>query len=67
VSLARPGGNGTGITAEGNQLAAKRLELLTLITPGARRIAYLMNSSSPVEAGRVQAAKSAAHTLLSLA
>lgn len=45
-SLARPGGNVTGITVDaGAELHGKRLSLLREIRPGATRLAYL--SSSP--------------------
>lgn len=63
ASLARPGGRATGVTAEGNELIAKRLELLKLALPKVRRIMYLMNSSSPVEHQRVSSATQAARTL----
>jgi putative tryptophan/tyrosine transport system substrate-binding protein len=63
ASLARPGGKATGITAESNQLSAKRLELLKAAVPKARRIIYLMNTSSPVERQHVEAIKQAARTL----
>ncbi|MFZ2648687.1 MAG: ABC transporter substrate-binding protein [Burkholderiaceae bacterium] len=42
-SLARPGGNVTGILiAPDGTLAGKRLELLTLMVPKTKRVAYLM-------------------------
>jgi putative ABC transport system substrate-binding protein len=63
TSLARPGGNASGVTAEGNLLAAKRLELLTEALPAARRFGYLMNSSSPIESLRLGSAKKAAAAL----
>jgi putative ABC transport system substrate-binding protein len=43
ASLARPGGNLTGAIAIGNELIAKRLELLSQLVPRARVIALLVN------------------------
>jgi putative ABC transport system substrate-binding protein len=40
-SLARPGGNVTGISNLGNELLGKRLELLAFAAPAARRVAFL--------------------------
>ena len=42
-SLARPGGNITGLTNSGEELETKRLELLTRVAPSATRIANLVN------------------------
>ena len=41
TSLARPGGNITGLTFLGPELAAKRLDLLKQAVPGASRVAVL--------------------------
>ena len=43
ASLARPGGNLTGVSFIANELTAKRLELLSELVPGAGVIALLMN------------------------
>jgi putative tryptophan/tyrosine transport system substrate-binding protein len=40
-SLAHPGGNTTGVSAFGNELDGKRLEILMELAPDARRIAIL--------------------------
>ena len=41
VSLARPGGNVTGLSALSNELGTKRLEILTDAVPRLSRVAYL--------------------------
>ena len=45
-SLARPGGNVTGLTSIGRELQAKRVEILAEILPKPARIAALMNMSN---------------------
>jgi putative ABC transport system substrate-binding protein len=42
-SLARPGANVTGVTAIGQALNTKRLELIKEAVPGARRVGVIMN------------------------
>jgi putative ABC transport system substrate-binding protein len=46
-SLARPGGNVTGLTYFQPELAAKRLELLKEIMPGLTDVGILLNSTNP--------------------
>jgi putative ABC transport system substrate-binding protein len=43
TSLARPDGNLTGVNFFNTELAAKRLELLRALVPGAKRVAVLVN------------------------
>jgi ABC-type uncharacterized transport system substrate-binding protein len=62
ASLARPGGNVTGLSNQAVDVAGKRLELLREVVPGLRRLAVLANVSNPVsglEMGEVQAAAKA--------
>jgi putative ABC transport system substrate-binding protein len=47
ASLGHPGGNATGVTGLGAELAAKRLELLHEMLPMATRIAFLVNPGNP--------------------
>jgi putative ABC transport system substrate-binding protein len=59
ASLARPGGNVTGLSIQATDLAAKRLELLREIVPGFGRLAVIANADSPntkLEMDEVQAA-----------
>jgi len=46
-SLARPGGNLTGLTVLSPELAGKRLELLREAVPAASRVAVVWNPSNP--------------------
>ena len=57
ASLARPGGNVTGLSAQATDLASKRLELLREFVTGIRRLAILGNAGYPaavLEMGEVQ-------------
>ena len=47
ASLARPGGNVTGVTAQARDLAPKCMELLRDAVPGITRVAVLTNSLRP--------------------
>jgi putative tryptophan/tyrosine transport system substrate-binding protein len=47
ASLARPGGNATGVTLLQDQLASKRLELLKEAAPRISRVAFLWNPDHP--------------------
>jgi ABC-type uncharacterized transport system substrate-binding protein len=64
ASLARPGGNATGINFLNQETVAKQLELLHELVPKAVRIGLLVNPSNPVNAeATVRAAPDAARAL----
>jgi putative ABC transport system substrate-binding protein len=48
TSLARPGGNATGLNFFTAEVNAKRLGLLRELLPAARRVAMLMNPTNPI-------------------
>ncbi len=62
-SLARPGGNITGITNIGAELTGKRLEILKEIVPTASRIAVLVNPDNPNAPPQMRSAEAAARSL----
>src|SRR5262245_30638783 len=62
VSLAHPGGNVTGVTDFGSELAMKGVELLHSIVPKATRIAVLM-SDNPVHPSQLKLIQDAAQHL----
>ena len=47
-SLARPGGNVTGLSIELTESVGKRLELLREVVPGLHRLAILFNAADPL-------------------
>jgi len=61
-SLAKPGGNTTGVSILATELDAKRLEILKQILPSARRLALLRDPTNSVPA-RVQAVADTAQAL----
>jgi putative ABC transport system substrate-binding protein len=63
ASLARPGGNVTGITDQSAELSAKRLELLREAVPSASRIAVLWNADDRAMTYRYREIEKAAGTL----
>jgi putative ABC transport system substrate-binding protein len=60
ASLNRPGGNITGVTTMGNEVAAKRLGLLHELLPKAARFAALFNPTSPYVDSLIAEARTAA-------
>lgn len=61
ASLARPGGNITGLSLQQSELAGKRLELLRDVVPGLRRAGTMptVNPTLPLETRGFQAAATA--------
>ena len=63
VSLARPGGNITGVTLMTNLLEPKRLELLHKMVPNAKSIGVLVNPANPQNAFQVRQLQEAARAV----
>jgi putative ABC transport system substrate-binding protein len=63
ISLSRPGGNITGLTAWQAELAGKQLELLKEALPRLGRVAVLRNPTQPVHALKLQEVESVARAL----
>lgn len=62
-SLARPGGNVTGLASMTPDIDGKRLELLKEMAPGVTRIAVLWNPANPNNTARLTQMQAAARTL----
>ncbi len=63
ASLARPGGNITGLSLQGTDTAGKRLGLLREVLPGLRRLAIMANSGAPAAVLEVREVQAVASTL----
>ena len=63
ASLARPGGNVTGLSVTSPELASKRLELLREVVPGLRRLAIMANVDYPPAMRELDEVEIAAHPL----
>jgi putative ABC transport system substrate-binding protein len=63
ASLARPGGNITGLSVMTTDLLVKRLQLLKEAIPGLTRVAVLWNPGTPWHLGKVEDLKAAARSL----
>ena len=69
ASLARPGGNVTGVYTSNAELLSVQIELLAQVAPAVKRIAAISNPSNPVHPGLmgvVQAAAKKAGTQVTL-
>jgi len=60
ASLARPGGNLTGVYILNTQLVQKRVQLISELVPQAKVIGYLMNPSNLAIAPNIESAQAAA-------
>ena len=63
ASLARPGGNVTGLSNQAADLGGKRLEILRELVPGLRRLAILANAGYPGAIPEIREIEAAARTL----
>jgi putative ABC transport system substrate-binding protein len=63
ASLARPGGNLTGLSLQFTDISGKRVEFLRTILPGLRRLGILSNASSPSAVLEMHEAQATARTL----
>jgi putative ABC transport system substrate-binding protein len=63
ASLARPGGNITGLSTMAPELVGKQLELLKEVVPKVSRVALLGNPANPNHAQQVRGAQDAARAL----
>jgi len=63
ASLARPGGNVTGMTSISDDLDAKRLEILREIMPRLSRLAVLWRTDNPVSGRRARAVEPVAQSM----
>jgi ABC-type uncharacterized transport system substrate-binding protein len=63
ASLARPGGNVTGLSNQTAELGPKRLELLREVVPGLRRLAIMGNVGNPAIVREMDDVQDAARTL----
>jgi putative ABC transport system substrate-binding protein len=62
-SLARPGGNVTGLSAQGPDLASKRLEFLREIVPRLRRVAVMFHAGFPQATSEMHEVQATGRTL----
>jgi putative tryptophan/tyrosine transport system substrate-binding protein len=63
ASLARPGGNVTGLSYQSTDLAGKRLELLREVLPGLRGLAIMANAGYPSAVREMDEVQATARTL----
>jgi putative ABC transport system substrate-binding protein len=63
ASLNRPGRNATGVSLVTTALAAKRVELISELVPGAKTLALLVNTSNINTAAHIEDAQGGAHAL----
>jgi putative tryptophan/tyrosine transport system substrate-binding protein len=63
ATLARPGGNITGLSVEATDLGGKRLEILRDLIPGLHRLAIMANVSNTASVLEMREVESAARTL----
>ena len=62
-SLARPGGNVTGLTSVGAEIKGKQLEVLKEVLPKLSRVGFLWSPTSPNASDNLKATEAAARSL----
>src|ERR1700749_2441227 len=62
-SLAKPGGNVTGLSIQAADLSSKRVEILREVVPGLRRLAVITNADNAQPALEAKETQAAARTL----
>ena len=62
ASLARPGGNITGLSLQAPDIAGKRLALLREVVPNLRRVAFMGNIDNPIVPQEMREVQDAAST-----
>jgi putative tryptophan/tyrosine transport system substrate-binding protein len=63
ASLARPGGNATGLSSIVSELRGKQLELLKAAVPQVSRVAVLYNPVNPISGPALNGTRNAARAL----
>jgi len=63
ASLARPGGNVTGVTNIAKDLTARQVQILAQMAPGIRHVAIMGNPTNPATAGQQAEGEAAARAL----
>jgi putative ABC transport system substrate-binding protein len=63
ASLARPGGNATGLSQQRTETAGKRLEILREVVPSIRRLAIMANVGNPSTVLEMREVQTIARTL----
>jgi len=63
ASLARPGGNATGLSLQSEEITAKRIQLIRDVVPGAATMAVLYNPSRPTIETNIKQTEIAAREL----
>ena len=63
ASLAKPGGNGTGLSLQAANLAGKRIELLREVAPALRRLGIIFNAGNAQPNLEMEETKAAAYSL----
>jgi len=63
ASLARPGGNVTGLSIQSVDAVSKQVELLRDVVPNLHRLAVLANESNPMNRRQAEEVQAAAHAL----